>query len=198
MNYIDEIACEIGDECGIRGVDRDENGMRLLRIYAVLALTVGVAVTWENVHDAWSAWRSDTDPKHKSIVRFVDLAPNVQALDAKYADAIRKVASRRQPAARDSLRARCDVLEQECEEWSKLCNQQHALLEAQGKVLPAAYKCGWCVKMAGGDDTAWQAAPSMTVVEVQAHTLVCPHNPLVIEIEALREMVEAGKASDHG
>jgi hypothetical protein len=94
VNYIDDIACQIGDECGIRGVDRDENGMRLLRIYAVLALSVGEQVTWEHVHDAWSAWRSDTKPDHKSIVWFDELAPNVQSLDAKYADAIAKVAGR--------------------------------------------------------------------------------------------------------
>ena len=101
MNYIDKIACDIGDHCGIRGVDRDENGMRLLRIYAVLALTVGENVTWENVHDAWAAWRSDANPHHKSLIPFADLAPNVQALDAKYADAIAKVAGRLREQGKD-------------------------------------------------------------------------------------------------
>jgi hypothetical protein len=92
MNYIDKIARDIGEHCGMRNAD--ENGMRLLRIYAVLALTVGEQVTWEHVHDAWSAWRSDTKPDHKSIVWFHELVPDVQALDAKYADAIAKIAGR--------------------------------------------------------------------------------------------------------
>lgn len=92
MNYIDRIAVDIGVRCGVKGVDADESGMRLLRIYAVLALTVGERVTWENVHDAWSAWRADAMPRHKSLIPFAELAPDVQALDAKYAEAIQDVA----------------------------------------------------------------------------------------------------------
>jgi len=40
--------------------------------------------------------------------------------------------------------------------------------------------CGWCVQAAGGDQAAWDAAPRYTLDEVRAHTLSCPHNPLVV------------------
>jgi hypothetical protein len=50
----------------------------------------------------------------------------------------------------------------------------------------AGQRCGWCVKAAGRDDAAWQAAATMTFDEASAHALKCPHNPLVQEIGKLR------------
>ena len=66
----------------------------LLRMYALLVLTTGTETTLENVHDAWSTWRDATRPDHPSLVPFAELAPDVQELDRKYADAIREVAER--------------------------------------------------------------------------------------------------------
>ena len=54
----------------------------------------GTETTLENVHDAWSTWRDATRPDHPSLVPFAELAPDVQELDRKYADAIREVAER--------------------------------------------------------------------------------------------------------
>lgn len=91
MNYIDDIAARIGDKCGMR--ISDPNEFRLLRIYALLALTAGVSTTLENVHDAWAAWRSDTASDHKSLIPFGRLSAEVQALDEPYRAAIVDVAS---------------------------------------------------------------------------------------------------------
>ncbi len=65
----------------------------LLRLYTLLALTVGAEVTLKDVHDAWAVWRTLTRPEHPSIVPFDQLTPEVQDLDSRYADAIRDVAN---------------------------------------------------------------------------------------------------------
>lgn len=64
----------------------------LIRFYTLLALTTGANTTERDVHDAWSVWRDMTDGAHRSLVPFGELTPAVQALDAPYAQAIRKVA----------------------------------------------------------------------------------------------------------
>lgn len=64
----------------------------LLRLYALLVFTCGTETTLEDVHDAWAVWRASTRPDHPALVPFDQLTPDVQALDGKYADAIRKVA----------------------------------------------------------------------------------------------------------
>ena len=65
----------------------------LFRLYAVLALAVGERVEAANVHDAWSAWMSQSDPRHESIEPFDKLSEDVRAQDEPYAEAIRKVAA---------------------------------------------------------------------------------------------------------
>jgi hypothetical protein len=90
LNYIDEIAAQIGSRCGMDFGDAESR--RLLRIYAVLALARGVATTKEDVHDAWSAWRSETRADHPSLIPFASLDVAVQDLDEKYRAAIVEVA----------------------------------------------------------------------------------------------------------
>lgn len=88
-NYLDRVAYAIGQRCPM-----DWNNPRdrsLLRIYAVLALSVGTNVSIENVHDAWSAWTAELDPDHSSLVPFNDLPEEVQELDREYAQAIKDV-----------------------------------------------------------------------------------------------------------
>ena len=65
---------------------------RLMRIYAVLALAKGTAVTAKDVHDAWAAWECDRKPESRSIVPFDQLRPEVQATDGPFVDAIHSVA----------------------------------------------------------------------------------------------------------
>ena len=87
VNYIDEIVARLDEK--IPG-----NDVALLRLYALLALTQGVNTTLENVHDAWGAWRTATNPGHKSLVPFDQLTPEVQEYDRKYMDAIHEVSAR--------------------------------------------------------------------------------------------------------
>jgi hypothetical protein len=62
-------------------------------MYAVLVLAVGEEVEAANVHDAWAAWMSQSDPGHESIEPFDNLAQDVQAQDEPFAEAIKKVAA---------------------------------------------------------------------------------------------------------
>lgn len=90
-NYITEIASRIRaeidpDKLPDRGLDQ------LFASYALLALSRGVEVTNEDVHDAWSAWATEFSPDSDAIVPYDELASDVQAQDTIFRDAIRSVA----------------------------------------------------------------------------------------------------------
>ena len=92
MNYIDDIAERIKREVPPNLLPEEDTDL-LFRMYAVLALVLGKKVEAANVHDAWSAWMSQSDPGHDSIQPFDELPEDVQAQDQPFAEAIRKVAS---------------------------------------------------------------------------------------------------------
>jgi hypothetical protein len=95
MNYVEEIAARLGallDDCPAE----------LLRLYALLVLVRGRAADREDVHDAWSAWRTATKPDHAALIPFDQLTPEVQALDDPYVAAIREVAAT--PSGGDRIR----------------------------------------------------------------------------------------------
>ncbi len=92
LNYIDGIAERIRREVP-PDLLPEGNTALLFRMYAVLALTVGEEVEARNVHDAWSAWMSQSDPEHDSIQPFERLPKDVQAQDEPFVEAIRKVAA---------------------------------------------------------------------------------------------------------
>ncbi len=86
-NYLDRIAGQLGElvpDCE----------PELLRIYAVLVLVKGRDVTPADVHHAWAVWTAPRRPDHPSLVPFEDLAPEVQRLDDRYAEAIAEVSAR--------------------------------------------------------------------------------------------------------
>ncbi len=85
MNYVEKVIEALSEE--LPGLDRD-----LLRLYALLAMTTGTETSLEDVHDAWSLWKNEIKADHKSLIPFSELTVEVQELDRKYADAIRKVA----------------------------------------------------------------------------------------------------------
>lgn len=61
--------------------------------YAVLCLAKGTGTTSADVHDAWAAWAIvDYKGGHHSIIPFDQLAPEIQAYDDLYRDAIHTVA----------------------------------------------------------------------------------------------------------
>jgi hypothetical protein len=93
MNYIDKVARFIGKHCGMDASKPED--LRLLRIYAVLALTIGEETTEKHVHDAWSAWCCGLEVKaseHRSLIPFEELPREIQILDEPYAVAIRLAA----------------------------------------------------------------------------------------------------------
>ena len=92
MNYIDRIASDLATECG--DDDPTDTEKLLYRFYALLVLSRGADTTARDVHDAWAAWQTGLFSKHRSIVPFEELTPEVQALDDKYVDAIHAVAGR--------------------------------------------------------------------------------------------------------
>jgi hypothetical protein len=93
MNYIDQLAqniyrlAESPNAAPMTDYDRP-----LYRMYALLALAKGEAVTRKDVHDAWSAWCANDRPDHRSLVTFDQLSEEVQAMDQPYVDAIHEVA----------------------------------------------------------------------------------------------------------
>ena len=84
MTYIDDARAAVDAE--LPGLDPE-----LLDLYTLLAL-IGVNVTMRDVHDAWAIWQARTDPAHRSIIPFAELASDVQELDRKYTDGIRRAA----------------------------------------------------------------------------------------------------------
>jgi hypothetical protein len=90
-NYVDRIANDIASRVTQDKTPDGDVGM-LFRIYAVLALSKGDAVTARDVHNAWSAWMATQDPEHESLVPFEELPVDTQGEDSPYVEAIRQVA----------------------------------------------------------------------------------------------------------
>ena len=99
MSYLTELADAIRDELDAGALPADDSAS-LFRLYAVLALAKGSAVTAEDVHNAWAAWMSEREPEHPSIRPFDELPAHVQRQDEPYVDAIRAALGKR--SGRDS------------------------------------------------------------------------------------------------
>lgn len=82
VNYVETMTEAVDEATG------DELDEDLLRLYALLALVKGPAVSNADVHDAWSLWRSQARPHHESIVPFAQLDQATQDKDTPYRDAI--------------------------------------------------------------------------------------------------------------
>lgn len=94
MNYIQKVRDILKSKIN---VEED-----LLDLYVLLVLINGKSVELSDVHDAWATWKNNIDPKHKSLIPFEELAPEVQELDREYAVAIRDTATL---LARENLHA---------------------------------------------------------------------------------------------
>lgn len=81
-NYV----AELRDQLAVRLPQLDAE---LLDLYTLLGLQYGRTVDEVMVHNAWAVWCNRTDPGHRSLIPFPYLAPDVQALDEPYVDAIR-------------------------------------------------------------------------------------------------------------
>ena len=80
MNYVQKVKVELSKKIDVES--------DLLDLYTLLVFTKGVECTWEDVHDAWSIWKNQIDPQHKSLIPFDELKYEVAELDEKYAKAI--------------------------------------------------------------------------------------------------------------
>lgn len=99
MSYIDDLADKVRAEIP-EALRPDRDAQALYRLYALLALVKGEHVTSENVHDAWAVWKSGRSPRHRSLVPFRELSPEVQDSDVPFVDAIRRVAREQLPTHR--------------------------------------------------------------------------------------------------
>lgn len=93
MNYIQKLATEIKDNTPPDAAP-DEGTDDLFLIYACLALAKGSSTTSADVHNAWSAWMSKTNPNHESIKPFDELPHETRQEDSPFVQAIRSVAER--------------------------------------------------------------------------------------------------------
>jgi hypothetical protein len=98
MNYLDDVARQI--RAAVPSGDLPHDDTRgLFRMYALLLLAKGEAVTAPDVHNAWVAWMSGREPSHESLLPYEALAADVAAQDAPYVQAIRLVAKSRGTSA---------------------------------------------------------------------------------------------------
>lgn len=94
MTYLDTLAEEIRGAVAPEAVP-EEDTSSLFRIYAVLLLAKGQAVTREDVHNAWVAWMLDRGESHESIVPFAMLPAETKDEDSPFVVAIRTIAQSR-------------------------------------------------------------------------------------------------------
>lgn len=95
MNYLDAIADEIRAQVPDEAVPDDKDTRDLFRLYAVLMLAKGEAVSRKDVHNAWVAWMSARGQMHSSMRPFAELPDDTKAEDSPFVRAIRIVAARR-------------------------------------------------------------------------------------------------------
>ncbi len=93
MSYLDALAADIEREVPAEILPAQDTKL-LFRLYALLLLAKGAAVTAPDVHNAWAVWMQETDPGHHAIRPFDELGPAAQASDEPFAAAIRSVADR--------------------------------------------------------------------------------------------------------
>lgn len=93
MTYLDELATEIERRVPADLLPHGDT-RSLFRLYALLALAKGRSVDAADVHNAWTAWMQERDPRHRSIKPFEELDPETQASDEPFVEAIRAVAER--------------------------------------------------------------------------------------------------------
>jgi hypothetical protein len=93
MTYLDELAAQIERQVPARLLPGDNTAL-LFRLYALLVLAKGQAVTATDVHDAWAVWMQENNPGHPAIRPFEELDAEMQASDEPFVEAIKAVAVR--------------------------------------------------------------------------------------------------------
>lgn len=84
MNYIQKVQDILAKKMD---VEKD-----LLDLYTLIVFLKGERATMQDIHDAWSIWRNNTKPDHKSLIPFYKLEREIRELDREYTDAIQETA----------------------------------------------------------------------------------------------------------
>lgn len=95
-NYLEEIAVQIRAAVPA-DVDIPDQSEALFLMYAVLMRAKGTAVQAVDVHDAWVAWMTQTNPNHQALRPFAQLDAQTRAHDEPFVAAIRNAASSSSP-----------------------------------------------------------------------------------------------------
>lgn len=95
MSYLNADA-ELIRRCVPEATGVPEDSEDLFVLYAILLRAKGAGTQASDVHDAWSAWMSRSEPDHGSIRPYDQLSPSVQAEDAPFLAAIRQAAEIRE------------------------------------------------------------------------------------------------------
>lgn len=93
-NYIERDADLVRSQLP-EGTSVPKESGELFRIYAVLMRAKGVKTTAADVHDAWTAWISYSEPDHESAVPFDKLNFETKEADEPFLIAIRRAAETR-------------------------------------------------------------------------------------------------------
>ncbi len=94
MSYITDLAEAIRREVDPSLLPEGDSA-GLFRIYAVLTLAKGTAVSLEDVHNAWAAWMSEREPNHESIRQYAELSSELKREDQPFLKAIQSIAQLR-------------------------------------------------------------------------------------------------------
>lgn len=92
VNYLQSLADAVRRELPDAELPKDE-AESLLLLYGLLVALKGVEVTDEDVHDAWTAWKTLLGADHGSMVPFDQLDDDTRASDAPFTEAIRRAAA---------------------------------------------------------------------------------------------------------
>lgn len=93
MTYLDALAADIRNAVPPEALpDADTAG--LFRLYAVLLLAKGEAVTSKDVHNAWVTWMQGKGEVHESMVPYDELPLSTRDEDSVFVAAIRLVSRR--------------------------------------------------------------------------------------------------------
>ena len=90
LTYLSPVAEAIRLAVPVELVPDDADELFLL--YALLAKVKGNATTTEDVHDAWTVWKTIRGEAHPSIQPFHDLEADVQNEDVPFLRAIQRAA----------------------------------------------------------------------------------------------------------
>ncbi|CAJ1494223.1 hypothetical protein MU0083_000718 [[Mycobacterium] kokjensenii] len=91
MTYLDADA-ELIQSYLPEGTHVPKDSSDLFVLYAVLMRAKGEDTQGADVHDAWSAWKSRSEPDHESIRPYDQLSPSVRKEDAPFLAAIHSAA----------------------------------------------------------------------------------------------------------